>query len=71
VTDEQRSEAGCIGGQNGAVISGQALNSREVILRMPFRQHENTKTRKHENKDNPTFLFFVLSWFRGWSELMR
>jgi GT2 family glycosyltransferase len=31
VTDEQRSEAGCIGGQNGAVISGQALNSVTVI----------------------------------------
>ena len=27
VTDEQRSEAGCIGGQNDAVISGQALTS--------------------------------------------
>jgi hypothetical protein len=42
VTDEQRSEAGCIGGQNGAVISGQALspafgyridaNGRSIVL---------------------------------------
>jgi hypothetical protein len=28
VTDEQRSEAGCIGGQNDAVISSQALSLR-------------------------------------------
>src|SRR6266540_5643229 len=27
VTDEQRSEAGCIGGQDGAVISGLALRA--------------------------------------------
>jgi SAM-dependent methyltransferase len=27
VTDEQRSEAGCVGGQNGALISGWALSS--------------------------------------------
>src|SRR5437773_286299 len=33
VTDEQRSEAGCIGGQNGAVISGRALSEPPDLRR--------------------------------------
>jgi len=33
---------------------------------MPSGQHENTKTRKQENrKQDPILFFFVVSWFRG------
>ena len=38
MTDEQRGEAGCLGGQNGAVISGRALSpvvGRERLRSMP------------------------------------
>ena len=31
MTDEQRGEAGCIGGQNGAVIPGRALLARRTM----------------------------------------
>ena len=35
VSDEQRSQAGCIGGQDRAVISGRALSIGGILLDRP------------------------------------
>src|SRR5207253_1842813 len=52
-SDEQRSPAGCIGGQSGAVISGRALT-------LPSRRNPRN-ARNHETRRPCTKRF---SWFR-------